>query len=236
MIGSGGGSSAGGSSGSAGGGAGGAGTASHDRVFSLTSHSRKQEDCSESETCSNGTCFRLTRELSVCSPTAQTPASQCSSATPFSVADECGCGGLTCAVGKTCVSVQLTCSCEPTSANVCVDTACASAADCGTGTVCTPTAYILPANTGPSVTALGVAGMGRCLTPTCTADADCTDGAGGRCALLLDTPDQAGDVRLVGVRCVYGGDATDPGSCAGTAAQPVDPQTSGYYTCPNLPR
>jgi hypothetical protein len=234
----------GGSGGGAGGGGGNgaAGVTGVDRTFGAGfgwTGGQKPEDCSVTGTCSSGTCFRLTPDLAVCSPTAQLPANQCSVQTGFSIPDECGCGGLTCAAGATCVSVALTCSCQPTSYNACVETACASPTDCGGGSVCTPTAYILPA---PQGTSFPTSTAGRCFAPACASDAVCADGVAGRCALVLSKPNpQQGDLRLVGVRCVYSGPPTDASACAGTTAagaesfdHPSGATGYGFHTCPDL--
>src|SRR4029453_11566324 len=100
--------------------------------------------------------------------------------------------------GKTCISVIVTCSCQDTPYNACVDTACESGTDCPSGSVCTPPVYIHPET-------IYQPAIGRCFVPACTSDADCTDGDAGRCAMIVAQPLQSGDIQMVGVRCVYAG-------------------------------
>jgi hypothetical protein len=125
-----------------------------------------------------------------------------------------GLDGLPCGAGQTCISIEQTCSCAGGRHNACVESACASPNDCPDGTVCTPSSYLFDADA-------------RCLTPTCTRDADCNADGPGRCALLLEPPLQAGETYLSGVVCVYPGAPSDPGSCDGALQAWPD-----GHTCP----
>jgi hypothetical protein len=227
-------SGAGGAAGSPGGG--GAGPLPVERVFTvfLGPFLHAPEQCKPDGSCSQGTCFHLAAGLGICGPSSQTEAVDCTQFHAVPVPDECGCGGLSCGAGQTCIVTAYTCSCGPPYYNACVETACMSPADCSSGSVCTPTQYIQPA-LDP---AAGVPAVGRCLTPACASDADCTDGASGRCSLLLEPPTlQAGVVRIVGVRCVYAESGPVTEACAGTGSAPaavIGGPTSAYHSCPNL--
>ncbi len=145
--------------------------------------------------------------------------------------DECTCGGVACADGTRCRRLEVRCSCGPTSYYECVEEACETERDCEAGTACIPSFLIVSE---------------RCVVSLCVRDEQCTAGAAGRCALLVDPPVQQGSPDANGVTCVYRSapdllDLTDdPSLCRGTPAQyllPVDASESkpGIYNyCPYL--
>jgi hypothetical protein len=182
--------------------------------------------CAPGRACPSGqTCFMVSAERGVCDdpqPALQTMCSPPDQPIP-AMADECGCSGLTCASDQICARAYASCSCNYTPYwNACVQRACAAASDCAAGTVCTPSSLIL----WPS----GV----RCVTPSCTRDADCTDGPNGRCLLVIAGPVQAGppaDFR--DIHCIYPGPPTAQ-SCGGAGAGLILDPPNGYY-CGPLP-
>jgi len=196
------------------------------------------QECSTSGTCGAGqTCFRLTQEFAVCDAVDTPPAESC---TPPGypgdrLTDECGCNGLTCGAGQTCVAARIWCSCGPHEHNGCVDTPCLSASECPEDSVCTPTSLIVPVSAAPPESK-----NRRCTHPACRSDADCVDGENGRCSLWLKAPAQQGVMGLSDIRCVYAA-LPDGGACRGTTAwrvAPSGPTDEGLfdpYTCPELP-
>ncbi len=149
---------------------------------------RTPDECTSDADCSPNSCYLLTEEFGVCS-TEQQEVEQCSEAggiTPYP-ADQCGCGGLSCAEDEVCVGRTFFCSCEPAETNVCVPRACEAASDCADTEVCMPPSFI----------------GARCLTARCHSDAECTDGPDGRCAALIQNPQQAGELSIVSLSCVY---------------------------------
>jgi hypothetical protein len=146
-------------------------------------------ECAPNGDCPGGTaCLHLTSELSFCDAPRYMLATSCGndSATP----DECACMAKTCPTGQVCAALDHTCSCGPAEHNACVDAPCNAPSDCGSGTLCTPRAFIL--GTGE-----------RCFTPGCSADSDCTTSPGGRCALIVNLPAQAGQAAMRGLLCAY---------------------------------
>lgn len=162
--------------------------------------------CTASEPCATpAVCFDVTTEFGICDSAQPIESTECTPPAqmmgPAASPDECGCAGLGCGAGETCISFEQTCSCQPSYHNGCVATACTAPSDCPGSTVCTPSSFIR----SPTE---------RCFTPACAADSDCTADGDGRCAFVLDAPLQAGKFRLIGVECVYPGDPTDAGVCA----------------------
>jgi hypothetical protein len=169
--------------------------------------------------------LHLAKELALCDP-GRPEATTC---TPFDQADpnasdECGCNALDCGAGKTCVSLEQVCACDPKRRNVCVDSRCETNADCPAPQVCTPGAYILGGGASPE-------NRGRCMTPLCTADADCTDDVGGRCGLVIGGAAVSGEPFIEAIRCIYdGGSSAPPGGCRGTTPRVI----ADAHTCPEL--
>jgi hypothetical protein len=190
--------------------------------------------CGADGSCPSGqVCFHLAAELAVCDVPYPPSSDQCAAQNGFGV-DKCGCNGLACGPGRICREVSVECSCGPGFYNDCVDTACSSSTDCPSGSVCTPPSFILPVGAPNPIDATG-----RCFTPFCTSDSDCVDGSGGRCALLLTEPQQAGQTRLTAVRCVYPG-VPDATACGGTGAASnyfsnyYSSDVASFYACPSL--
>lgn len=172
--------------------------------------------CTRLERCAApSVCFELTTEFGICDAAQAVERTEC---TPPEQArlgmDECGCEGRGCGVGETCIAFEDTCSCAPAFHNICVPTACEAPSDCSDGSVCTPSGFILSPEE-------------RCSTPACAGDADCTADGQGRCALMLNVPLQGGELRLLGVECVYGGLPTDIGVCVDARSAYPD-----GHTCP----
>jgi hypothetical protein len=179
------------------------------------------QPCAKSGACAQGQCFRLTQELGLCDVPRQEVTS-CTSTDP-KTPDSCGCNMLVCSQGTTCVSLEPSCACDTVHQNQCVDIPCASADDCVAPDVCTPSAYVLGTDALPP-------NRGRCTRPLCKADAECTDGPGGRCGVII-AGRTYGEPYLDVVRCIYDGTSTAPGICQGTQAVAVDPSS---YICPGL--
>ncbi len=141
-------------------------------------------------TCDGGTCYHLSKELSVCDQAQPDPyTGDCTQPASGPELDfECGCDGGTCAGDRICAALEYTCSCAPSFYSKCVEPACTSASDCPAGTVCVPASMI---------------GDARCVEATCTRDSDCDAGCAGRCAALYKSPQQGGEWQFFGMHCVY---------------------------------
>jgi len=200
------------------GGAGSGGEAgSPERIFLSPNFGHETlEQCATDGSCKGGgRCFELTEKIRICDQPQPVESLACTPESKQWPPDECGCGGLACAAGQVCRSVETQCSCGPTYKNTCVASACVAPGECAAGEVCTPSRYIL-------------AGDARCFRPRCATDADCTLGPLGRCSLLIRTPLQSGQAQLTGVECVYKGSGEAPDACAqGTPALAAE----GYYRC-----
>jgi hypothetical protein len=173
--------------------------------------------CDAEGGCADGQrCFRLAAELAVCDVAAHPVLTVCLE----SGVDQCACGGPDCPAGTTCSGVALTAHFQAE----CLPNPCASAEECPSGSVCTPTQLI----------GLSRPPVGRCLTPTCTSDADCTGGVDGRCALVMTAlPPGGGYPLLDKVGCVFAGLATNATACAPEQATSLSAPNSStrYYTC-----
>jgi hypothetical protein len=210
------------------GGAGGGGAADQARVFEVYPSNAINmplpAPCDAAGACPDGKiCFRLSAELAVCD-IAQSPVQT----TCSYITDECDCEGRRCAAGLVCVTLQE----SNHYYNTCVQPACTSPSDCGGaggaggtggaagtgGSVCTPASLI-------------ARGVGRCSTPRCRSDADCTGGVDGRCALVVE---YNGGPRLERIGCVFAGTLADA-NAACAPAQPTPLRARGssqpYYTC-----
>jgi hypothetical protein len=153
------------------------------------------QQCARDADCMTGErCYQMTDDISICSVERRPEATACTpemALTP-GASDECGCEGLTCDAGETCVSIAWTCSCGGGSHNGCVSATCAPT-DCDPGTVCTPGAYV-PAT-------------GRCTPAACQRDSDCPSDS--QCSVFVSWPLQAGE-QSISVRCIsVCGDAPD---------------------------
>ena len=193
------------------------------------------EFCGEGDACSTmKSCFRVTPDIGMCDY-AYRDATTCGNGMS-SHADDCGCNGLTCAAGQTCLAVNDNGG-GTGRYNTCVDKPCASASECSGGLACTPGTYIrAPGHPQPRPA------VGRCFRPACMTDAECTDGDAGRCAIALHNG--TGGLEFA-VRCVYRNVGSppagpDPSWCAGTTVRLVrrlPPGTgSDYHICPDLAR
>jgi hypothetical protein len=179
--------------------------------------------CDANGACPEGQkCFRLAAELAVCDKAERPVMTACA----LSGADECGCGGAGCGAGQTCAGVFYTAHLQ----NDCLDTPCAGPEECTSGSVCTPTSLILDSKptTFPAV--------GRCFTPACRSDADCTGGDDGRCALVMTGPPPvAGTAHMDKVGCVFAGLWSAATACPPDQATSLferDPLAgTRYYTC-----
>jgi hypothetical protein len=207
--------------GTEGGGSGGGGVL--ERVFSADYGYPFLVPCDANGACPAGEqCFRLAAELAICDKAERPVQTNCAN----SGVDECGCNGAGCGAGQTCASVAYTAHFE----NDCLDTPCASPGECTNGTVCTPTSLIL----GRQPTAMPV--VGRCFTPACRSDADCTGGVEGRCALLKTRQlAVAGTTYLDKVGCVFAGLWSAATACPpdqATGLRERNPTAgNSYYTC-----
>ena len=148
-------------------------------------------------------CFHVTPDIAMCD-NAYRDATTCGNGMS-SHADDCGCNGLTCAAGQTCIAVN----------------------DNGGGTVATTPAWTSLAPARPSAAGAWPArpartsarpairsppAVGRCFQPACMTDTECTDGDAGRCAIALHNG--TGGLEFA-VRCVYrnvGSPPAGPGS------------------------
>jgi hypothetical protein len=163
--------------------------------------------CAADGGCPDGkTCFRLTAQLAYCDVPQQSPNSaECSPA---------------CGAGQRCnPAYEGFNPCRPT-VNYCFETSCASASDCGEGSVCTPPSLI---RDGISYWSPGPPSVwaGRCLPRFCASDQECTRGPNGRCVLVNNYTGQGchgGQIRSLSIACVYPGAPADPGACAGAWA------------------
>jgi hypothetical protein len=141
-------------------------------------------------------CFRLTNAAGICDLPQPMEATTCGHRPPSSPVgppDECACEGLSCSPGFVCIAEAQLCSCDAPTSNHCVDTACSSPADCSNGTVCRPSSFIVGSgDTG-----------GRCVSPKCHFDSDCTVAPKGWCAVSVNEPPQAGVSTLSAIHCAY---------------------------------
>jgi hypothetical protein len=191
------------------------------------------EFCGENDSCSAmRSCFHVTPDIAMCDYSYR-DATSCGNGLS-SHADDCGCDGLTCAAGQTCIAVN-----DNTGTgryNTCVDKPCASASECSGGLACTPGTFIrAPGHPQPRPA------VGRCFRPACETDSECTDGDAGRCAIALHNTGTGG--LEFAVRCVYRNVGAppagpDPGWCAGTTVRVVRRLPggfdAGYHICPEL--